>query len=59
MNCDGLVNFADIDPFVLALGGADAYAEQYPGCDYLNADCNGDGQVSFSDIDPFVGFFGT
>jgi len=54
MNCDQHVNFADIDPFVLALGGEAGYLAQFPDCRWLNADCNGDGAVDFADIDPFV-----
>ena len=54
LNCDGVVNFGDIDPFVLALTDAAAYATIFPECDILNADINGDGSVNFGDIDPFV-----
>jgi len=54
LNCDGKVNFDDIDPFVLALGGQAAYCAVWPKCNWLNADCNGDGTVNFDDIDPFV-----
>lgn len=54
MNCDGVVNNFDIDPFVTALTNAAAYAAQFPGCNILNADANGDGLVNNFDIDPFV-----
>ena len=54
MNCDGLINFGDIDPFVLALTDPAQYAIDYPACDAGNADINGDGLVNFGDIDPFV-----
>ncbi len=54
LNCDGLVNAFDIDPFVLALTAPDAYALAYPDCDYMLADINGDGAVNAFDIDPFV-----
>ena len=54
MNCDGLVNFGDIDPFVLAITDANAYSIAYPDCDQHNADINGDALVNFGDIDPFV-----
>ena len=54
LNCDGLVNFDDIDPFVLALSDPAAYALQYPDCDILNGDANGDGVVNFDDINAFV-----
>lgn len=55
VNCDGGVTFADIDPFVMALGGRDAYEPTLSDCWWLSADCNGDGTVDFKDIDPFVG----
>ena len=55
LNCDGVVNFGDIDPFVLALTDATGYAAAYPACHHLNADINDDGVVNFGDIDPFVG----
>ena len=54
VNCDGLINSFDIDPFVLALSDPVAYAEAYPDCDILSADVNGDGSVNSFDIDPFV-----
>ena len=54
LNCDDLVNAFDIDPFVLAVSDADAYALAYPDCDYLLADVNDDGLVNSFDIDPFV-----
>ncbi|MEW6250000.1 MAG: PQQ-binding-like beta-propeller repeat protein [Planctomycetota bacterium] len=54
LNCDGAVNFDDINPFVLALSDPTAYALLYPNCNILNGDCNGDGLVNFDDINPFV-----
>jgi hypothetical protein len=54
LNCDGAVNFGDINPFVLALSDPEAWQQQYPNCNILNGDCNGDGLVSFDDINPFV-----
>jgi hypothetical protein len=54
LNCDGSVNFGDINPFVLALSNPAAFAQQYPNCNILNGDINGDGTVSFADINPFV-----
>lgn len=53
-NCDGRIDFADIDYFVEALGGFAAWQPKYPDCPWLNADTNGDGTVDFDDIDPFV-----
>ncbi len=54
MNCDGNVNFDDIDAFVTALVSEDDYNAQYGGCRWLNADCTGDNTVNFDDIDCFV-----
>ncbi|MGE0481326.1 MAG: kelch repeat-containing protein [Phycisphaerae bacterium] len=54
LNCDGIVNNFDIDPFVLALTDPAAYAAAYPGCDSLSGDVNGDGVLNNFDIDPFV-----
>jgi hypothetical protein len=54
LNCDGLINSFDIDPFVLALTSPAAYALAFPGCDINHADINGDGAVNAFDIDPFV-----
>ncbi len=46
-NCDGVVDFGDINPFVAVLGGA------VP-CNFDNCDVNGDGVIDFGDINPFV-----
>ena len=54
LNCDGAVNFGDINPFVLALSDPAGYHQQFPGCDIANGDINGDGHVDFGDINPFV-----
>ncbi len=54
VNCDGVIDFNDIDPFVLALADAMAYAAQYPACDRLLADANQDGAVDFNDISDFI-----
>ena len=54
MNCDGLVNNFDIDPFVLAISDPNAYGLAYPGCDILSADIDENGLVNNFDIDPFV-----
>ena len=58
LNCDGVRNNFDIDPFVLVLlstppGYAEYYAA-YPDCNHANGDCNDDGLVNNFDIDPFV-----
>ncbi len=57
-NCSGAVDFDDIDAFVTALGGRDAYEAEYPGCFWESADCNGDRVVDFDDIDAFVALIG-
>jgi len=54
LNCDGVINNFDIDPFVLALTDPAGYAQKFPNCNRLLADVNGDGVVDNFDIDPFV-----
>jgi hypothetical protein len=54
LNCDGQVDFGDINPFVLRLSNPAAYAAQYPGCPDGNGDIDGDSAVNFGDINPFV-----
>lgn len=54
INCDGVVDFFDIDPLVLALSGPSAYEAEYPHCAWLNADADGNATVDFFDIDPWI-----
>lgn len=54
LNCDGLVNFGDINPFILALADPADYQNVFPACDIRNADVNQDCRVGFGDINPFV-----
>jgi probable HAF family extracellular repeat protein len=54
LNCDGAVDFADINLFVLALADAPGYQQAYPECNLFNGDTNCDGAVDFADINPFV-----
>jgi len=57
MNCDGYINFADINPFVLYLSNQPAWQQMFPECSPCNGDINCDGtygQQSFGDINPFV-----
>jgi len=54
LNCNGLVDGFDIQPFVLALTNPSEYAQQYPGCDPLQGDCNCSGALDGFDIQPFV-----
>ncbi|MEW6249232.1 MAG: hypothetical protein AB1716_01170 [Planctomycetota bacterium] len=54
MNCDGVVNFDDINPFVQALSDPAGWQASHPGCPFSNCDVNCDGHVDFWDINPFV-----
>jgi hypothetical protein len=54
LNCDGVVNLRDVNPFVLALSKPHVYAQTYPHCPFGNRDINGDGSCDFNDINPFV-----
>jgi hypothetical protein len=57
LNCDGSVNFGDINPFVLYLANFAAWQATYTNCPPTNGDVNSDGtygQSSFGDINPFV-----
>ncbi len=58
-NCDGLVNWRDIDFFVAAQNDntsawAAMFAPDVPSCPFANNDANDDGAVNWRDIDPFV-----
>jgi hypothetical protein len=57
LNCDGSVDFGDINPFVMYLSSFAAWQATYADCPPENGDINGDGtygQSSFGDINPFV-----
>jgi len=55
LNCDGAVDFADINPFVLYLTDFAGWQVTYPGCPAVNGDVNSDGQYpSFTDINAFT-----
>lgn len=58
LDCDGVVNFGDIDPFVLALSDPEGFEAAAPLCPLANGDANDDGVVNFSDIDGFVALLG-
>lgn len=45
LNCDDVVNFADENPFILAMLDPEAYAIAFPYCDRWAADMNQDGTV--------------
>jgi len=52
-NCDGRLDFGDINPFVLLMAGG--YHQQFPDCDAETfCDMNQDGKIDFGDINPFV-----
>lgn len=54
LNCDGVVDFGDINPFVMAMSNPALYEATYPGCPFENRDINEDGKFDFADINPFV-----
>jgi hypothetical protein len=54
LDCDGLLSFADINPFAAALNYTNGQGWPHVNCPWLNADCNADGVVDFKDINPFV-----
>jgi RHS repeat-associated protein len=54
LDCDGDVDFDDLDAFVLALTDPPGYAAAYPNCNALLGDVNGDGLVNFNDVNAFV-----
>lgn len=54
INCDGAVDFNDIDAFVTVLISRSDYKSLYPDCHFMLADTNEDGFVDFNDIDSFV-----
>jgi len=54
VDCDGTLDFRDINPFVQALSDGELYQQTHPGCWPENADINGDASVDFRDINPFV-----
>lgn len=58
MNCDGVVNILDVNPFILALEDPAGYVAQFPGCNIESGDMNGDGAVDILDINPLVALIG-
>jgi len=61
LNCDGWINFQEINPFVLWLSNLVAWQAAYPGCNPKNGDINCDGLYgtgSFEHINPFVWLMG-
>ena len=58
-NCDGVINWHDIDYFVDGLNDnvtkwMGKFPAPGPSCDYYSLDTNQDGHVNWRDIDPFV-----
>lgn len=54
MNCDGLVNAADVPAFALALVDPTAYAVAHPACNIRRGDTNADFLVDGADIRAFT-----
>jgi hypothetical protein len=54
MDCDGDVDFDDIDPFVLGLNNAAQYELDFGLPPEAKGDMDGDGDFDFDDIDGFV-----
>jgi hypothetical protein len=54
VNCDGAVNFGDINPFVMMMMSVPQWHLTYPDCLARSGDCNHDGAINFGDINPFV-----
>jgi hypothetical protein len=57
MNCDGVVDFGDINPFVMYLTDLSTWQAAYPECPEAVGDINDDGvygTTSFDDINPFI-----
>ncbi|MBU0640494.1 MAG: hypothetical protein KKB50_16650 [Planctomycetes bacterium] len=54
LNCDGVIDTFDINPFILALQGPDYYDPAHADCERLLADINADGAVNGFDIDAFI-----
>ncbi len=54
MDCDGDVDFDDIDDFILGLNDPPSYEAIYGVPPELKGDTDGDGDVDFDDIDDFI-----
>jgi len=57
-NCDGVVNWRDIDYFIAGLNDSltvwEGLFTPVPGGAFASLDTNGDGHVNWRDIDPFI-----
>ena len=54
LNCDGVVDTFDIEPFLVALFEPLEYSLRYPDCDIMRGDTNRDGSVTAFDIESFL-----
>ncbi len=54
VNCDCMVDFFDVDPFLLALFDPAAFALIQPNCSPANADFDDNLITDFFDVDPFL-----
>jgi probable HAF family extracellular repeat protein len=54
LNCDGVLDIADVEPFVLALVDPVSYATVYPACNALAADVDDDGVADGKDVGRFI-----
>ncbi len=57
MNCDGQVDGADLQVFVLVLTQPDGYTTAFPTCNVTNGDFTGDFEVDGADIAGFIQHF--
>lgn len=58
LNCDGEIDFFDIDPFVEALVNPLGFVADRPQCPVNNADINADGTINPFDVQPFLDMIG-
>jgi len=54
MNCDGVIDTEDVEPFVMALVDPAAYQAAYPACQILRGDMDSNGGVDGADIAGFL-----
>jgi len=54
LNCNEVVDFMDIQPFVLAIVDQDAYELAFPGCSPSLADMNQNGRIDAADVQQFI-----
>lgn len=54
LNCDGVVDYRDVDPFVWAVIDRAQFEARFPLCLWFNGDINADNRVDFGDINPLV-----